>query len=77
MPIPMETRWFRERPFVRVVLGVEQTNGGTVSFRCCGGREARVTVGMSCVVFPVSRGRWRKTLLGVSGDSTDIERFLS
>lgn len=73
MPIPSETRWLCERPFLRVVLDVEQTNGGMVSFRGRGGREARVTVGTGFVVFPESRGRWRNTLLGARGDETGID----
>ncbi len=55
----------------------EQSTGGTIFFVGSAGREARMTVGLSRVVLPESRGRWRNTLLGVNGDETGIARFLS
>ncbi len=51
MPIPSETRLNDERHGFPSGVRGEQTNGGTISCRVVGGREARVTVGICFVVF--------------------------
>lgn len=73
MPIPSDTRFSCERRFFTSGVRDEQTNGGTTSCGFCGGREARVTVGIGFVVFSEAMGRWRTTLFGVSGDETGID----
>src|SRR5581483_2855688 len=67
MPVPNQTNPTPWRCWLAVCGKVVRTNGSTVSF-VWWVREARETRGGSSVFSEELIGRWRKALLGVSGD---------